>query len=234
MTLGRRERLRAATIVEITQTARKILVEDGPEAVTLRAIARAMGMTAPALYRYFPSHAELLRHMVGVLFAELTDELHAEIKAVPPEDMYGRFRGVAITFRRWALRHPREFGLLFGTPFRGIEELGEHDFAAECGRRFGLTFLHLFEELWAKNPFPVAADAEIDPRVAVQLARYQQSVGTPLPLGCLLFFLQCWVRLQGAVSLEVFGHLDFALDDPEPMFLMMIDEVAARMNLPLP
>jgi AraC-like DNA-binding protein len=53
---SRRDRLRAATTQEIIQTARRLLVEQGAEAVSLRAIAREMGMTAPALYRYFGSH----------------------------------------------------------------------------------------------------------------------------------------------------------------------------------
>ena len=61
---SRRDRLRAATTEEIIQTARQLLVKDGPEAVSLRAIAREMGMTAPGLYRYFGSHEELIRHVV--------------------------------------------------------------------------------------------------------------------------------------------------------------------------
>ena len=60
---SRRDRLRAATIEEIIATARRLLVTSGPEAVSLRAIAREMGMTAPGLYRYFDSHEELLRHV---------------------------------------------------------------------------------------------------------------------------------------------------------------------------
>ena len=62
-TPSRRDRLRAATSEEIIQTARRLLVQSGPEAVTLRAIAREMGMTVPGLYRYFDSHDELLRHV---------------------------------------------------------------------------------------------------------------------------------------------------------------------------
>src|ERR1700720_1935995 len=79
--LSRRDRVRAETTAEIKQTARKILVEQGPEAVTLRAIAREMGMTAPALYRYFDSHEDLLTHVVADIFTELADEVHDAIEA---------------------------------------------------------------------------------------------------------------------------------------------------------
>lgn len=216
-------------MLEITQTARRILVEQGPEAVTLRAIARDMGMTAPALYRYFGSHQDLLKHLIGELFTELNDALHVEIHKAT--DMTGQFMAVSFGFRTWALAHKREYTLLFGSPFAALEEISREDFAEECARRLGLTFLHLFTELWAKHPFPIQADAEIDPRLVDQLERYRATTGSTLPLGCMLVFLQSWVRLQGAVSLEVFGHLDFALDDPLPMFELMINEVGARLGL---
>src|SRR5437870_9333689 len=73
---SRRDRLRAATIDEIIQTARQLLVKDGPEAVSLRAIAREMGMTAPGLYRYFGNHEELVRHLCAGIFTELGADIH--------------------------------------------------------------------------------------------------------------------------------------------------------------
>src|SRR5919109_2239971 len=112
----RRDRLRAATVREISQTARRILVDEGPQAVTLRAIARAMGMTAPALYRYFDSRDELLRHVVGDMFNELTDELQKSIHAVPKGDMAGKFLAAARGFRVWALAHRRGNELAVGAP----------------------------------------------------------------------------------------------------------------------
>ncbi|WP_165950304.1 TetR/AcrR family transcriptional regulator [Actinomadura sp. GC306] len=227
----RRERLRAATVREISETARRILVEEGPEAVTLRAIAREMGMTAPALYRYFGSHGELLRHLVGDLFTELTDELYAAAGTVAPGDLSGRFLVVARRFRRWALANPREYGLLFGSPVRGRHEHEDIDFAEEAARRFGGTFMALFLELWNRQPFPVVPDDEIDPALRSQLARYRAEVGVDLPLGVIQTYLKCWVRLQGGVSLDVFGHLEFALTDAEPLFELMLSELAPEIGL---
>ncbi|MFC6878460.1 TetR/AcrR family transcriptional regulator [Actinomadura yumaensis] len=226
---SRRDRLRAATVREIGQTARRILVEQGADAVTLRAIAREMGMTAPALYRYFGSHGELLRHLVGELFTELTAALRAGLADVPPGDMSGKFLTAAREFRGWSLAHPGEYTLLFGVPVRGAEEV---DFAEECAREFAGTFMALFLDLWHKHPFPVPPDEEIDPALREQLRDYRErALGTCLPLGMIQLFLQCWVRLQGAVSLEVFGHLDFALSDPEPMFELMLADLARLLHL---
>ncbi|CNE20878.1 TetR family transcriptional regulator [Mycobacterium tuberculosis] len=228
----RRDRLRAATVREITETARRILVEEGPEAVTLRAIARDMGMTAPALYRYFGSHGELLRHLVGELFNELTEELLAALKQVPEGDMSGKFLTASRGFRTWAHAHSREYSLLFGAPVRGIDEREQADFAEECARQFGWTFMNLFLELWRESPFRIPADDEITPRLREQLRRYRDDVlGVDLPLGVIQQFLKCWIRLQGGVSLEVFGHLEFALADAAPMFELMLAEVADDLGL---
>jgi len=229
---SRRDRLREATMREIGQTARRILVEEGPEAVTLRAIAREMGMTAPALYRYFDSHRELLRHLVGDVFNELTDHLHGDLKRLPKGDMSAKFMVAARSFRRWSLDHRREYALLFGAPLPGLGHQEQVDFAEECAQRFGLTFLTLFLELWNMSPFTVTPDDEIDPALREQLRRYRdEALGVELPLGVIQAFLQCWVRLQGAVSLEVFGHLDFALSDPEPMFELMLSELTPKLGL---
>ena len=74
--VSRRDRVRAATTGEIKETARQILVAEGPGAVSLREIAREMGMTAPALYRYFGSHEDLLR-------ARLRGYLHRDRRRRP-------------------------------------------------------------------------------------------------------------------------------------------------------
>ena len=83
--LTRRDRLRAATMEEITTTARRLLVEQGPDAASLRAIAREMGMTAPGLYRYYSSREELLRHVVASMFRELAGDIRGAIEAAGPK-----------------------------------------------------------------------------------------------------------------------------------------------------
>jgi AcrR family transcriptional regulator len=219
---------------EITQTARKILVDEGPEAVTLRAIAREMGMTAPALYRYFGSHQELVRHLVGDVFTDLTDNVTAAIHATPPTDMTAKFVAAAKEFRRWALAHRPEYALLFGVPLPGLE-VEKGDFAEECGRRFARAFLAMFLELWRKKPFDVPADDEIDPALREPLIAYRDLLGAPdLPIGVMVRFLACWIRLQGFVSLEVFGHLHFALEDAAPMFELTLAEMTSMLGLEYP
>jgi AcrR family transcriptional regulator len=236
---SRRDRVRAATTEEIKQTARRILVTEGPDAVSLRAIAREMGMTAPALYRYFGSHEELIKHVCADIFTELANDIRAAIKsadAATGGDMTTKVLAACWEFRRWSLNHPREYGLVFATPLPGLH-VQQDEITAEGGGQFGNTFFELMLELWRRRPFPVPADTEIDPGLLRQLERYRDGLGSMaegLPLGLLLIFLRCWVRLYGIVSLEVFGHLSFALDDGKPMFELMLSEMAPTVGLEYP
>lgn len=227
---SRRERVRAATTREIMENARRLLVEQGPDAVTLRAIAREMGMTAPALYRYFASHEELLRHVIGDIFVEVAGAVREAINEVAADGMTAKFTAASRAFRRWSLDHPREFALVFGSPLPGID-LNHPDIADKSGQDFMGVFLGLYLELWQKQPFAVPAPGDIDPSLLAQLERFRDTAGVPLPAGAVLSFAYCWERLYGMVSMEVYGHLSWVLDDAEPMFDMMLAELLPVLGL---
>jgi AcrR family transcriptional regulator len=171
-------------------------------------------MTAPALYRYFPSHEALLAALVGDLYGELADEVEAA--AAPDQGtMSDRIAGASRAFRRWSVSHPQEFTLLFGSPIPGVE-LVEEGPEHEQARRFGQAFGRLFAEMWATDPFPVPEN--LDPVMVEQLVQYADHVGVVLPPEALAVFLSCWLLLYGAVTMEVFGHFSFALEDAGPLF----------------
>jgi len=136
-------------------------------------------------------------------------------------------------FRRWALNHKAEFGLLFGVPLPGLDD-GRYDIADECALVFAGTFFALFLELWRAAPFDVPAPEQIDPGLRDQLSRYRDALGADIPLGAVLTFLRCWTVLYGAVAMEVFGHLRFALEDAAPMFEMTLGDLATLVGLSYP
>jgi len=238
--VSRRERVRGATVQEIKATARRLLVDDGPDAVTLRAIAREMGMTAPALYRYFASHEELLGAVCVDLLAELTGSLERARDTVSRDDPVSRLGEACRAFRSWALAHPREFQLLFASPAGSLLDADEPHQSpcdppdaeplAAADLSFGGVFLELFQEIWATRPFPIPADDELPPSLVRQLRAFSAAVGDPLPLGALAAYLAGWVRLYGAVTIESFGHLGFALDDAEPMFEAMLADMGRSLS----
>jgi AcrR family transcriptional regulator len=221
MPVTRRERLRDLTMAEIKATARRHLVASGPEALSLRAVARDMGLTAPALYRYVDSRDDLLTEVIAELYDELTSSLQAAVDAQPADEVGRRLVAASWELRAWAQAHPTEFGLLFGSPLPGYAVPSE-GVTHEAGRRFAMVFAALFAELWQRRPFPCDRTEDLDPVLASQLAAYAESMGSPLPPGAIKVFLECWVRLYGLVCMEVFGHLKFALDDAGAMFADML------------
>jgi AcrR family transcriptional regulator len=232
---SRRERARDATTAEIKQTARRLLVQDGPDALTLRAIAREMGMTAPGLYRYFASHDDLVVGVCHDILDELTVVLLAARDTVPLDDPIGRLEATCRAFRHWALEHPREFQLSFATgagaaapgaagqPVQAVQPAPEE-------LRFGGVFLDIFVEVWTAAPFPVPDEATLPPDLIRQVRAFSAVVGDVLPLGALTAYLAGWVRLYGAVTIETFGLLRFALDDAEPMFEAMLADMARSLQ----
>ncbi|HEY6279678.1 MAG TPA: TetR-like C-terminal domain-containing protein, partial [Streptosporangiaceae bacterium] len=179
---------------------------------------------------------DLIRHVIADIFNEIADDIHAAIVAAGQAsggDLAQKLVAACQEFRRWSLTHKQEFGLLFGSPLPGLEAV--HDEVVDvCAQKFSGTFLALFLELWRQRPFPVPADSEIEPALREQLARYRDLLGVDLPLGAGLTFLRCWVRLYGMVSLEVFGHLRFALDDAAAMFDITLGELAELVGLTSP
>jgi AcrR family transcriptional regulator len=234
--LSRRDRIRAATEREIKQTARRMVLEHGPHAASLRAVAREMGMTAPGLYRYFASREELLDHVAADILADLAGDIDAAVNgagAAGEADAANRLAAACWEFRRWSLSHRAAFGMLFGAPVPGWN-VEQDKVTAQSGQELAGAFLAPFLQLWQTGPFPVLADDEIDPGLRGQLERYRGQAKADLPLGAVLVFLHGWVRLYGMVATEVFGQLGFSADDARPMFQLTLAETLPPAGLRCP
>ncbi|OLE25994.1 MAG: hypothetical protein AUG44_14365 [Actinobacteria bacterium 13_1_20CM_3_71_11] len=206
----RRERLRTATLGEIRQVARQLVVTGGPAAISLRAIARELGMSAPALYRYFPN----LEALVMAVCSDVYDELHEAVTRAgdAADGAAPKLLAMAHAFRAWSVAHPAEFALLFGSPVPGVVELEEGCESPEHpAARVGAAFLAPFAEVWRQLAPPPVPE---DPQLTKALAIHGDVLG---PAG-MYAFLGAWSRLYGLVALEVFGHLRWALTDVEPLF----------------
>jgi AcrR family transcriptional regulator len=218
-----RAKQRDATFEAIKQTARRLLVEAGPDAVRLRAIARELGLTAPALYRYVASHDELMDLVTG----EIDDDLTAAIEraAAAEDDPRLRLGAASREFRRWALAHPREFGMVFTNPAPSKPHA-----AAAGSANFRAAFAAIFTGLWERQPFRVPDEADLPPSLVEELRRNTAELLPGLPAGAAYVFLWCWSRIYGAVCLEVFGHLQWATSDGERLYEQLMLELRARLT----
>jgi AcrR family transcriptional regulator len=233
---ARRDRNRVDTDRSIRTVARTLLVSRGRQGVTLRAIAREMGITAPALYRYYDSFEDLIRHVCTDICADLTAELAAGLAAVPDEDPPGQVFAVCRGFRAWAVRHPQEFSLVFATPASGQP--------TDCTPDpFGRIFLTVAARVLTGRHLAVPPDHEVPENLHADLAEFRATLINTLaetgielpehlfPLGAAYTMVRFWVRLYGQVALEVFGRLPFSVSVPEVMFESMVAELATEIGL---
>jgi AcrR family transcriptional regulator len=114
-----RERVRAELIREITDIARHHLATDGAGGLSLRAVARDMGMVSSAIYRYFPSRDDLLTALIIDGYNAIGQAVEDADAAWDQDDFTGRWLAVCHAVRDWALAHPHEYALLYGSPVPG-------------------------------------------------------------------------------------------------------------------
>ncbi|HEY6592856.1 MAG TPA: TetR/AcrR family transcriptional regulator [Asanoa sp.] len=229
VTPTRRERLREAAVAEIKQAARRLLAEGGPQAISLRAIAREMGMTAPAIYRYFPSLDALVTALAGDLFDELREAVQAA-RDDAGDDPLPQILAMSRAFRRWSVAHPVEFGLVFGSPMPGVAALELCRDRDHPGARFGQPFLEAFLELRRRRPFRTPPLDVIREQLGDDLEPLRASHGD-LPIDVAWAFLSGWTRLNGMVAMEVNHHLQWALTRPEALFELELSAFAHQLGV---
>ncbi|MDX1636618.1 MAG: TetR/AcrR family transcriptional regulator, partial [Balneolaceae bacterium] len=122
MARSRREKIRDITREEIKDTARQLMAEKGTAGLSLRAIAREMGMTASALYHYFSSLNDLITALIKDAFTQLADTIEAAGNNPDLTTSAERLAAVAHAYREWALNHPVDFQLLYGNPIPGYSQ----------------------------------------------------------------------------------------------------------------
>ncbi len=219
-----RQQNRIDTEARIVEAARSLLAE-GAE-VTLRAVARELGLTAPALYRYAASHEDLVRMIAIAIDNEVAECVAAAADRQPAGDTAARLIAGCVEFRQWALRHRKEFALVFTNV--DVECLKEHD--DSCG----MVFAGLLLALWEDYHFPVPSLGDLDPGLAEILRNPDAPVDPNLPSdleGLTWLLTQGWSRLYGTVTLEVFGHVDARLVEEGHLFRSMITDQAEPLGL---
>jgi AcrR family transcriptional regulator len=220
---SRRARQRAQTLADIREHGYAQIAEGGPAALSLNGIAKAMGMSGPALYRYFGSRDELLATLVTESYEALADTLIDAAEQARRRTPEGRVRAAAAAYRGWALAHPHRYRLVFGSTY-GSGSLDPERVIPAAHR--GMTvLLAALAELG-----PAAAAPRVGDRIlARQLADWGDSHGEPaLAPGVLLLGLAAWTRMHGIVSLEIEGVFEQLGVDPARLYDAEVDHLIAQ------
>ncbi|MCK9931552.1 TetR/AcrR family transcriptional regulator [Frankia sp. Mgl5] len=242
--LSRRERLRAETVRDIKEIALRHMAEGGAAALSLRAIAREMGMTAGALYSYYDTRNDLITALIVEVYESLARSLETA-RAGWPGDPAGQMLAVGLTYREWAITNPPEFQLVYGNPIPGyqVPEDGA-ELAAEhraCG-----VLIRIVAAAWpvilagrAACPSPARDDRPLHPDTGPyawsdfrpDFALMARESFPDLSPDAAALSLRIWGRLHGLVTLEVYGHLRPQVTDPARLYRHELRDLCAGLGL---
>ncbi len=225
-----RARVRAELTGEILDAARRQLATDGAAALSLRAVARELGMASSAVYRYFPSREELLTVLIVEAYDALGEAAERAEAVVSREDLVGRWRAICRAAREWALAHPHQYALLYGSPVPGYA--APQATIGPAGRVGALMCTLLVDGAAAgqlavspASPAPTHVAADVGALMG-EAARLDPSVSDRA--------VMAWLSLFGVISFELFGHLNNVVTDHPAYFDATVDRLAALTGLRLP
>jgi AcrR family transcriptional regulator len=220
-----RERARVALTTEITELARAQLATVGAAGLSLRAIARELGMASSALYRYFPSRDDLLTRLIIDGYDALGAAAEAaDDPAAPPPD---RWLAVCRSVRSWALAHPAEYGLLYGSPVPGYRAPQD---TVPPATRVGAVLGRVLGDAARAGRLPAAdgtPTGTVTPEVAGVLGGEHPALDDRVRARGLL----AWSALFGLVSFEVFGHFTGSVADADAFFDDAVRDLAGLLGL---
>lgn len=230
---GIRQRNRADLTAAILASARQQLADKSAAELSLRAIARELGMASSAIYRYFPSRDALLTQLIIDAYNSLADHVQEREARVPRSDRRERFRVIGRSVRSWALAHEHEYALIYGTPVPGYAAPQDTIGPASRVTELLLRLLVEAEAAGADEGLPRATLAERG-AVAPILAVLAEQGATMEP-ELMIRGLMVWTLMFGAVSFELFGHVHkvvaFERTEVNPFFDAELERMADYLGI---
>lgn len=209
--LARRELTRA-----IVEEARRQLASVGPAQLSVRAVARELGMASSAVYRYFATRDELLTALILIGYDELGEVVETAEAAVPRDALLGRWLAITGAFRGWAQEHPHDYALLYGSPVPGYAAPSD---TIEPAARVIRLVLTLVADAVATRPRTDTWNLSTGERMWSEAVRPVQEYAGPEFTDEMTYrALVAWGGVIGALTLELFGHLHNAIADYDAWF----------------
>jgi AcrR family transcriptional regulator len=229
--LSRRDRRKRETTDDIKTTARRQLAGGGPAGISLRAIARDLGMTASAVHYYFPSRQTLLDALIADGFSSLADALRSsydQAGAVPPDQ---RWLAVCRAHRAWALQHPSEYLLLYGHT-GGVAGSGHPQARQAMSNVLAVLFAMMRNAVASGDVDTERIEAATPAPLRGQLAAWREATDGlgDLPDGALAACMIGFAQLHGAITLELIGHVPPQLTDRSALFDLRMAHIAASLH----
>jgi AcrR family transcriptional regulator len=216
-----RERYRAQVRQEVKEAALRQLAEAGPGALSISAIGKQLGVSGPAVYRYFASRDDLVTELVIDAYHDLANALAAAVSSVPDGRPRDRFEALARAYRRWALAQPHRYRLLFGPPLAGYEAHAQRQVEASwTAMNLLLDVLGGFGPGAAEPAGPLASE------LTAWAGHNDSRTDAPAALRAVLI----WSQIHGLVSLEIAGNFTSMNIDAEQLFGTLLTAIIAALG----
>jgi AcrR family transcriptional regulator len=221
-----RERVRAAVSADIAAEARRQLADVGAGALSLRAVARELGMASSAMYRYFASRDDLLTALIVEAYDALGEV--AESAALVRGTAFVRWRTVCRAIRQWALDHPHEYVLLYGSPVPGYHA---PPVTLVPASRVTLVLATVIADAHRSGELePVDGTAVLPRTVATQVRPVAELAMPGVPLATVAQALLAWAQLFGQISFELFERFEGIIENPEVLFEHAVTTMARQLG----
>jgi AcrR family transcriptional regulator len=226
-----RERARAELTREIKEEARRQLAETGAHGLSLRAVARELGMVSSALYRYFPSRDDLLTALIIDAYDALGEVAETAIAASARPRV--RWLAACHAIRGWALANPHEYALIYGSPVPGYRA---PQATVGPASRVPLAFMVVLRDAVAGGDLPagdgaVAGLALADQAAAIAVALVAVPGLAAVPAEVVVRAVIAWTQLFGMISFELFGQFVGSFEPADALFEYAIAHLAAFVGL---
>ncbi|WP_432075810.1 TetR/AcrR family transcriptional regulator [Streptomyces wuyuanensis] len=220
---GARERARSEITAAIKDEARRQLAADGAAELSLRAVARELGMVSSALYRYFPSRDELLTALIVDAYDSVGEA--AETAARAGGDPLARWGAVCAAVRAWALEHPHEYALIYGSPVPGY---AAPRVTVEPASRVGLALVGVARDALEG---PGVAPPGLPDALHPEAERMAADLAPGLPPELVASLVAAWSQLFGLISFEVFGQFHRVVEDRDAFFAHAADRLGREAGI---
>jgi AcrR family transcriptional regulator len=222
---GARARARVEIQAAILAAAAERLAADGADELSLRAVARDVGMVSSAVYRYFASRDELLTALIIRAYDSLGEHVEDCVRSTAGRPAAQRWVDAAMSIRTWALDHPNDYALIYGTPIRGYA--APEDTVAS-GTRVSRALVGIVREA---DGLDSVAPVPVPPELAESLAVLRAELDLDVDDATTLAIITAWTQLFGLLTFELFGQTRNLVADDEALFRAAAAAMAASTGL---
>jgi AcrR family transcriptional regulator len=210
----------------IKKTAWKQIAEFGAPALSLRAIARDLKITAPAIYNYFPRRDDLVTALIVDAYTSLADAEEDALVGLPADDYATRLADIGRAYRQWALAHPERYNLIFGTPISGYEAPAE--LTVPAATRALAVMMSVLQAALQAGKLRVPPEYEAtSPEMLSQIGEWH-ALQPGFDSRVLHFGLVVWGVVHGLVSLEIYGQFPPMIRNTDELFEIEVQCILSK------